>query len=342
MLLIAVVMHLGDNKAVTQISIWFTTLATTLLVRYKIHSKLIKSSSLNIKAYSYFTSISVVLAGLLWSYATIIVMNVTEYRSSTLLALIYCMNLAYAGCIHYINFKKYSHLYFWSTVIPTLSYAAFSKGLYFEVATIVLVAVFYISGYLEKLRERCVDQIKYRVKTDELNKKLKTFSETDPLTGLKNRFYLNNSLDAMLLKAKEEKKTITAIMIDIDCFKLYNDHYGHLSGDKIIKMIANILQHKFSGLNETILCRFGGEEFLILSLDEEIKSILDSLCESVADLQVPHVASRCLPIVTISVGCNSQEALKLFGHDIENLIDGADKALYLAKANGRNQIIFSS
>ena len=166
-----------------------------------------------------------------------------------------------------------------------------------------------------------------------LTKKLDQKANIDQLTGIKNKRYLNN----YLLKLEGDKKvdSIGVILIDIDYFKYYNDTYGHLEGDAVLKTVAKNLE-KIAGKN-AVTCRFGGEEFLIIYRNITLKQLeakCNDLVEGIRALNIPHKASITKPYVTISVGGAISTTAKFSGTDI---VEKADQAVYEAKENGRNQ-----
>ena len=132
-------------------------------------------------------------------------------------------------------------------------------------------------------------------------------------------------------------------MCDIDYFKLYNDHYGHVKGDVCLKKIAGCFKNTFMRATD-VPARFGGEEFAVILPDTELdeaRKLSEKLGKSIDSLNIIHEASSAADHVTISTGI----ACMLPGKQLSNteLIGMADQALYSAKANGRNRIeIFSS
>lgn len=177
-------------------------------------------------------------------------------------------------------------------------------------------------------------------KTHQYEKKLRMMAETDELTQINNRKAIREFFENKLQLLAREKTTFAVAMIDIDFFKLYNDHYGHLEGDMAIKSLANILKSRSD--NENILVgRFGGEEFLLLAIDktpEEVKDLIEALMKDLKQAQIPHEKSKVDSILTMSVGVHY---LNHLSSDVKlvDLIETADKHLYKAKEEGRNRFI---
>ena len=169
-------------------------------------------------------------------------------------------------------------------------------------------------------------------------KKWKNLSFTDPLTGLSNRTFLKYYME------KNEKrlsgKPISILMIDIDYFKKYNDNYGHIEGDRVIKEVSNTL--KSCVRKNDVVIRYGGEEMVILITDipmNATEKIAQKIQNHLAEKNIKHEYSEVSDKLTISMGIYNGEYQ---GENIYHLIDNADSALYHAKENGRNQYqIFS-
>lgn len=166
-------------------------------------------------------------------------------------------------------------------------------------------------------------------------KKLSHQASTDELTGLQNRRSCYQEAKHMWSLAQRNEKPLAALMIDIDHFKSINDHYGHDAGDEVLKVLANSLTEH--SRDEDVVCRYGGEEFLILSYNhtkDELKNFAQRLIEETRKLSILYQEHTLH--ITISIGITVAE------HDhfenIENLISEADHLLYKAKNNGRNRI----
>lgn len=159
----------------------------------------------------------------------------------------------------------------------------------------------------------------------------------DPLTGLHNRRYLNETLPRELARAKHEGYTLTVAMIDIDHFKQINDTWGHPAGDEVIKALAKLLQERFR--EGDILCRFGGEEFLLLMPHLPLKvafSRVDSTRLDFAEASIETAAGQIQATVSIGIASYPAEA-----QTPEALVNEADAALYRAKGLGRNRVELS-
>jgi diguanylate cyclase (GGDEF)-like protein len=162
-------------------------------------------------------------------------------------------------------------------------------------------------------------------------------SRTDPLTGLDNRRALDGRLHEYWHDWQRYGVAFAVILVDIDFFKRYNDAYGHQEGDHCLYLVAKVLQETIKRWNATV-SRYGGEEFLILarmSSDEEVSQLAEELRTAVATLGIRHEERRDgMSVVTVSLGAALSRGQS--GAKIEKVIHQADRALYSAKASGRN------
>lgn len=165
---------------------------------------------------------------------------------------------------------------------------------------------------------------------------LKKEAVTDSLTGICNRRFFDAHYEIAVAEAKRQKHPLSIFMIDIDFFKLYNDHYGHIAGDNIIKQIANTLKSQLSRATD-VIARYGGEEFVLIMPHlprEAAEQFAEKLRSAVFNLAIPHVKSHSFNQVTVSIGLCSG-----IPENDNNPLNKADTALYQAKQNGRNQYI---
>ena len=182
--------------------------------------------------------------------------------------------------------------------------------------------------------ETASEQIALALANLRLRDSLRTQSIHDPLTGLHNRRYLDEAGPRELSRARRAHMPIAAMMIDIDHFKNFNDHFGHEAGDEVLREVAKVLHN--SVRDSDIACRYGGEEFLLLMSDctqQFVMQRAEQLRTGIAQLQV-QFQQRPLPPITVSIGI----ALYPEHADaLDQLIDEADRALYRAKGSGRNR-----
>ncbi|MGR9013508.1 MAG: diguanylate cyclase [Gammaproteobacteria bacterium] len=165
---------------------------------------------------------------------------------------------------------------------------------------------------------------------------LKKEATTDGLTDICNRRFFDAHYEMAVADAKRQKHYLSIFMIDIDFFKLYNDQYGHLAGDEVIKQVANTLKAQLSRATD-IVARYGGEEFVLVMPylpKKTAEQFAEKLRSAVFNLAIPHIKSPLFKQVTISIGvCTG------IPENNDNLLNTADTALYQAKQKGRNQFI---
>jgi len=167
---------------------------------------------------------------------------------------------------------------------------------------------------------------------------LESQAVTDGLTGIANRRQFDKWLDREWRLAIRRQSPISLILGDIDCFKLFNDHYGHPEGDECLKAVAKALAAGLRRPSE-LLARYGGEEFACILPDTDLAGathFAGNLLEQVRGLKMRHDKSFVTDIVTMSLGAATMSPALGDGQEI--LIQRADEQLYAAKKAGRNQV----
>jgi diguanylate cyclase (GGDEF)-like protein len=183
------------------------------------------------------------------------------------------------------------------------------------------------------------DQLSLALSNLRLQERLRDQAIRDPLTGLFNRRYMEESLERELRRAQRRNVALGVIMIDIDHFKRFNDTFGHAAGDTLLREIGSLLQQHTRA--EDIACRYGGEEFTLILLEasaEDTEQRAMRLREEAAALYVEH-AQQPLGHITISLGV---AVYPDHGQAVEALLHSADAALYRAKAAGRDRVMMAS
>lgn len=187
-------------------------------------------------------------------------------------------------------------------------------------------------------RKKAEQQIQELVQQLEIERDLaQSNSLTDSLTGLSNRRFFDNALQIEFSRHKRSGSQLSLIMLDVDHFKKYNDHYGHLEGDDCLRQIARTLKAVVERGSD-IVARYGGEEFVVILPDTNRQGaavLAGRIAESVLKLALPHAKSDTSEFVTISLGIASATDHVLT--DGAQLVALADQALFHAKENGRNR-----
>ncbi|ART62265.1 GGDEF domain-containing protein [Kushneria marisflavi] len=176
------------------------------------------------------------------------------------------------------------------------------------------------------------------------NRYLEALSNTDPLTGLANRRMLDAALEREWSRLVRHQEALSVLMFDVDHFKHFNDRYGHAEGDRCLQRVA-LAARKVISRSSDLLVRYGGEEFVIVLPDTDeagAKHLGDQLRAAIERLKVPHEALGKEAFVTISVGVSSIEYMMPGIHACSGmtLLKRADEAMYQAKLNGRNQMVY--
>ncbi|GMU43134.1 MAG: diguanylate cyclase [Xanthomonadales bacterium] len=166
---------------------------------------------------------------------------------------------------------------------------------------------------------------------------LRSMAFNDGLTGVANRRWFDERLQVEWLRCRRNKLPLSLILLDLDHFKAYNDHYGHQAGDDCLRAVAAAMKARL-GRPADLLARYGGEEFVCLLPEtpaEGARAKSEDLGRAVFDLGIPHAGSATAPVVTISRGV-ATAAPAVEGSPSE-LLARADERLYAAKHAGRNR-----
>jgi diguanylate cyclase len=165
-------------------------------------------------------------------------------------------------------------------------------------------------------------------------------SLTDPLSQLYNRKYFDMAFEACVLEAAKNKTQFSLLLCDIDNFKVFNDTYGHLTGDHVIRLVAASLKANIKG--QDTACRYGGEEFVILLPDTGLRSAVsvgENIRRAVMQKElIRRTTGETLGRVTLSIGIVSYQK----NESMVDMLERADMCLYAAKRAGRNRVIGES
>jgi diguanylate cyclase (GGDEF)-like protein len=180
-------------------------------------------------------------------------------------------------------------------------------------------------------------RIRNHLKLVAQRKELERLATRDSLTGLANRRHFDQVLSLACRRAARTGEPLNLAMIDVDCFKQYNDRYGHGAGDNALKEVAHVLS-QITRRPYDLAARYGGEEFvLLLSGIVEFDVLLEQLRLDILFLAIAHESSNVEKVITVSCGGIIIEVSKV--HDPVELLHRADVLLYQAKEQGRNRIV---
>jgi diguanylate cyclase (GGDEF)-like protein len=180
------------------------------------------------------------------------------------------------------------------------------------------------------------EAIKLSLSNLKLREELRAEAIHDPLTGLFNRRYLEETLPRELHRARRAHSPLCVAMLDLDNFKHFNDTYGHDAGDSLLRELGRLLRGQLR--KSDISCRYGGEEFVLVLPDSSLADAeqrVEQIRAQIKDLQIPHGEQR-LSALTVSAGVAQAED---HNGDPRELLRAADTALYAAKNAGRDRVI---
>lgn len=202
-------------------------------------------------------------------------------------------------------------------------YQHYHRSLFEQLASFIAIA---LENHVQKQR------------LQQVNKQLEVLSQTDPLTGLYNRYQLDTIGPALTQEAANAHHNLAVIMIDIDYYKGFNDFYGHQMGDRALTDVSACMKSTFSSSND-YLFRYGGDEFLVLCYNQslqDVESKLITLQKSIESLGLSNPRSACSQLLSLSIG--AVNAMHIGNNHIgfELLCNLADKELYKSKQSGRN------
>lgn len=172
----------------------------------------------------------------------------------------------------------------------------------------------------------------------EVNEVLRRLSDVDGLTGLNNRRYLDAYLETEWRRSVREHTEFSLLMVDVDDFKMYNDAYGHLAGDEVLKTVARVIRESAQRPAD-VAARYGGEEFVLVlpaTPPEGAYRVAEQICASVRALAIPNRDTKAV-CVTVSIGAAT--AMPSRGDSYAPLLEEADNALYEAKNAGKNRVV---
>ena len=198
---------------------------------------------------------------------------------------------------------------------------------------------------LQQINQQLAQQVKnhsseLEFRNQEL-KKLFLYATTDKVTGIANRYRLEDFIQREWGNAIRNQISVSVIMIDIDHFKQYNDTYGHQAGDRCLRQVAQTINNTVRRPKD-LAARYGGEEFIVVLSDvspEGAITVAENIRSQVKALAIPHATGEVSDYVTISLGLS--HTIPAINSQVEALILAADKALYLAKQKGRDRVEMS-
>lgn len=188
---------------------------------------------------------------------------------------------------------------------------------------------------LQVARQECDQMIRAHYWATEANEKLERESATDGLTGITNRRRFDEILAVEWLRAARSGACLSLLIVDIDHFKRFNDHYGHVAGDECLRRVAQLL-HSSARRASDLVARYGGEEFVVLlpgAKENDAEELVQRYQDGIAAMALAHASSPTADHVTFSIGV--AHVVPNATRDPASLVNAADTAMYRAKTAGR-------
>lgn len=190
-----------------------------------------------------------------------------------------------------------------------------------------------------KLQEEIEQNQEARATFQRLKQELQNLATIDGLTQIPNRRRFDEYLNQEWDRLTREQEPLSLLLCDVDFFKRYNDTYGHQAGDSCLRIVAQTISRTAKRTSD-LVARYGGEEFTIILPKTNLSgaiAIAETIQQQIENLHIPHPQSDVSEFVTVSIGIASQIPSR--NDSVDNLIAKADRALYLAKARGRNRVV---
>lgn len=337
---------LSDHGMLLQ---WLSVHIIVSVLRLIINARFARQQSSSVRSMQRWADLYVAgtfLSGLIW--ASLCLFYDASWPASYQLILF----AIYAGIIS-ASFSTHSPYFiaYISFYLPPSGFLAYTllqqQAEGFRILT-ALVAIYILVMYLSALKyhrsvtslleknfenERLADQLSTS------NQRLSTLADTDELTGLFNRRSMFNRLGGEWNRHYRSQTTLSLLYIDLDCFKQYNDTYGHEAGDHCLVRVSKLL-HNHALRSSDMAARFGGEEFALIMPEtskQDAEKIAASIINDLAHLRIAHAGSTVTDHVTVSIGIASMVPDEADNDAV--LREAADQMLYQAKHEGRNRFV---
>ncbi|MDF3136155.1 sensor domain-containing diguanylate cyclase [Pseudomonas extremaustralis] len=275
--------------------------------------------------------VTLILSAGIWGIGALAVMP-TDDRLSQALVILFAVGMSVSAVSCYSAYRYLTLTSMGLVLLPcTLWLLLQPSSMQVGVAVAVLMFSTFVVSATHKLSDALEKAFRLTRQMERAHKLSTVAAQTDELTGLMNRraFYENAQL--LYTQCRQNQQPLCALMLDMDHFKQINDTYGHQAGDQVLRQIGGVITSSFRQAD--VYGRLGGEEFAVLlpntSLDTA-RNIAEQLVKAIS-----HMVAEPVKGVTASLGVASSQTLD---QDLHSLMNTADKALYRAKALGRNQV----
>lgn len=275
--------------------------------------------------------VTLILSAGIWGIGALAVMP-TDDRLSQALVILFAVGMSVSAVSCYSAYRYLTLTSMGLVLLPcTLWLLLQPSSMQVGVAVALLMFSTFVVSATHKLSDALEKAFRLTRQMERAHKLSTVAAQTDELTGLMNRraFYENAQL--LYTQCRQNQQPLCALMLDMDHFKQINDTYGHQAGDQVLRQIGGVISSSFRQAD--VYGRLGGEEFAVLlpntSLDTA-RNIAEQLVKAIS-----HMVAEPVKGVTASLGVASSQTLD---QDLHSLMNTADKALYRAKALGRNQV----
>ncbi|RON42965.1 GGDEF domain-containing protein [Pseudomonas frederiksbergensis] len=274
---------------------------------------------------------TLVLSASIWGGGAFVVMPADDLLSQALVML-FTVGMSVSAVSCYSAYRYMTLVSVGLVLLPCTAWLLFqSSTIQVGMALSVLVFASFVARATRKMSEAMETAFRLTREMEQANRISTRAAQTDELTGLKSRRAFFEHAQQLYNECKTNRLGLCAVMLDMDHFKHINDTYGHQVGDQVLRQMGVVISSSFRAMD--IHGRLGGEEFAVLLPDTSIEvavKIAEQLIQTIAGLMIEPV--HC---ITASLGVASTDA---GNKDLHSLMNNADKALYRAKALGRNQV----
>lgn len=274
---------------------------------------------------------TLVLSASIWGGGAFVVMPADDLLSQALVML-FTVGMSVSAVSCYSAYRYMTLVSIGLVLLPCTAWLLFqSSTIQVGMALSVLVFASFVARATRKMSEALETAFRLTREMEQANSISTRAAQTDELTGLKSRRAFFEHAQQLYNECKTNRLGLCAVMLDMDHFKHINDTYGHQVGDQVLRQMGVVISSSFRATD--IHGRLGGEEFAVLLPDTSIEvavKIAEQLIQTIAGLMIEPV--HC---ITASLGVASTDA---GNKDLHSLMNNADKALYRAKARGRNQV----
>lgn len=278
---------------------------------------------------------SVIVTALIWGLALALIMLQPDEYVTQMIMTVCVSGLCAGGVVAFIPHRRLSILFNFAMLMPVIMVLSVNAS-NLPLAMMIFLYSIYMVLIANRGNQEYWDALENEHLLEIKSREMEHLSHTDGLTGLYNRRFFDDALDREWKQSGRNNSLLSVILLDIDHFKTINDHYGHQAGDDYLKITAETLASVFKR-DTDIVARYGGEEFTVLlpgvDTDHAFR-LAEEATRKIASLTFDHQGQTIRTTISAGVNCCVPD----FNSRPDSIIMGADKAMYLAKQRGRNQV----